>query len=160
MCGVIVVDAESFWSTWHRRDAYIHDHCLYIIMIIWSSINCPTVICLPTVCYFSREKPQVKSTAPGSILSHICLWDLFLFSFIFKSIIPKTQRYFAAYFISHLFEIYLSNLSQFYPVNLTISYFVTRKRDWQPLINVGLQVFVLCVQVPFTSCCVVLLLVR
>ena len=26
MCGVIVVDAESFWSTCHRRDAYIHDH--------------------------------------------------------------------------------------------------------------------------------------
>ena len=28
MCRVIVVDAESFRSTWHGRDAYIHDHCL------------------------------------------------------------------------------------------------------------------------------------
>ena len=28
MCGVIVVDAESFRSTWHGRDAYIHDHFL------------------------------------------------------------------------------------------------------------------------------------
>ena len=28
MCGVIVVDAESFRSTWHGRDAYVHDHCL------------------------------------------------------------------------------------------------------------------------------------
>ena len=28
MCGVIVVDAESFRSTWHGHDAYIHDHCL------------------------------------------------------------------------------------------------------------------------------------
>ena len=28
MCGVIVVDAELFRSTWHGRDAYIHDHCL------------------------------------------------------------------------------------------------------------------------------------
>ena len=27
MCGV-VVDAESFRSTWHGRDAYVHDHCL------------------------------------------------------------------------------------------------------------------------------------
>ena len=26
MCGVIVVDAESFRSTCHRRDSYIHDH--------------------------------------------------------------------------------------------------------------------------------------
>ena len=25
-CGVIVVDAESFRSTCHGRDAYIHDH--------------------------------------------------------------------------------------------------------------------------------------
>ena len=28
MCGVIVVDAKSFRSTWHGRVAYIHDHCL------------------------------------------------------------------------------------------------------------------------------------
>ena len=28
MCGVIVVDAESFRYTWHGRDAYIHDHLL------------------------------------------------------------------------------------------------------------------------------------
>ena len=28
MCAVIVVDAESFRSTWYGRDAYIHDHCL------------------------------------------------------------------------------------------------------------------------------------
>ena len=26
MCGVTVVDAESFRSTCHGRDAYIHDH--------------------------------------------------------------------------------------------------------------------------------------
>ena len=26
MCGVIVVDAESFRSTCQGRDAYIHDH--------------------------------------------------------------------------------------------------------------------------------------
>ena len=26
MCGVIVVDAESFRSTCHGRDAYVHDH--------------------------------------------------------------------------------------------------------------------------------------
>ena len=31
MCGVIVVDAESFRSTWHKRDAYIHDHYLWYL---------------------------------------------------------------------------------------------------------------------------------
>ena len=93
-------------------------HCLDIVIIIWSSINCPTVICSPTVCYFSREKPLVKSTALGSLLYHIFLRDLFLFSFIFRSIILKTQKYLAAvfviYFISRSSKIYLSNLLQFY----------------------------------------------
>ena len=93
-------------------------------MIIWSAINCPTVICLPTVCYFSREKPLVKPTAPGSLLYYICvptyylLWDLFLFAFIFRSINPKIPKYLLQflfiYFISRSREIYLSNLLQFY----------------------------------------------
>ena len=83
-------------------------------MIIWSSINCPTIICLPTVCYFSREKPLVKSTAPGSLLYHICLCDLFSFAFIFRSIKPKIQKYNdVIYFIWDLFIpsiIFLSRL--------------------------------------------------
>ena len=55
MCGVIVVDAESFRSTNLGRDAYILIIALDIVIIVWSSINCPTVICLATACYFSRE---------------------------------------------------------------------------------------------------------
>ena len=61
-------------------------------MIIWSSINCPTVICLPTVCYFSREKPLVKPTAPGSSFSYICLAIYFSFAFLFRSIKPKNTK--------------------------------------------------------------------
>ena len=103
-------------------------------MIIWSSINFSTIICSPTICYFSREKPLVKSTAPGSLLYYICLCDLFLFAFIFRSIFPKTQKYLAAlYFILHLLTIYLSNLSYFYSVNSTISGTVTRKGLTTPL---------------------------
>ena len=68
-------------------------------MIIWSSINCPTVIRLPTVFYFSREKALVKSTAPESLLYYICLHDLFLFAFIFRSIFPKTQKYLAEFYL-------------------------------------------------------------
>ena len=69
-----------------------------------NSINCPIVICLPTVCYFSREKPLVKPTAPGSSFSYICLAIYFSFAFLFRSIKPKIQKYFAAlYFICDLF---------------------------------------------------------
>ena len=86
-------------------------------MIIWSSINCPTVICLPTVCYFSREKPLVKPTAPGSLLYYICLCDLFLFAFIFRSIKPKIQKYLAAiYLFRDLFILSTTFTSRYLPI--------------------------------------------
>ena len=36
---------------------------------------------LPTVCYFSREKPLVKPTAPGSSFSYICFEIYFICTF-------------------------------------------------------------------------------
>ena len=99
-------------------------------MIIWSSINCPTVICLPTVCYFSREKPLVKPTAPGSLSHIICLCDLFSFAFIFRSIKPKIQKYLAAlYFICDLLFQSITIFSH----QLAISGAVTRKGLTTPL---------------------------
>ena len=65
-------------------------------MSIWSFVNCPTVICSPTVCYFSREKPLVKPTAPGSSFSYICLAIYFSFAFLFISIKLKIQKYHSA----------------------------------------------------------------
>ena len=81
-------------------------------MIIWSSINSPTVICSSTVCYFSREKRLAKPTAPGS-LSHIFAFAIyFSFAFIFRSIKPEIQKYLAAIY-SYLF--YLAfDLSTYY----------------------------------------------
>ena len=83
MSGVIVVDAELFRSTCFGRDAYIHDHCLDILITMLNSINCSTVICSPSVEYLcSWEKPLVKPMAPESILiisiSIILLLALFL----------------------------------------------------------------------------------
>ena len=52
-------------------------------MIIWSSINFPTVICSPTVCYFSREMPLVKPTPLGlffNIFAFAIYFPLHLFS--------------------------------------------------------------------------------
>ena len=61
-------------------------------MIIWSSINCPTVICLPTVCYFSREKPLVKPTAPGSSFSYICFAIYFICTFYSDLLNQKSKN--------------------------------------------------------------------
>jgi len=51
MSGVILVDAESFRSTCFGRDAYIHDHCLDILITMLNFVNCSTVICSPPVEY-------------------------------------------------------------------------------------------------------------
>ena len=68
-------------------------------MIIWSSINCPTVFCLPTVCYFSREKPLVKPMAPRSSFSYICLRSTFPLHFYSDLLNQKTQKYLAAFYL-------------------------------------------------------------
>ena len=119
---------------------------LDIVIIIWSSINCPTVICLLTVCYFSREKPLVKPTAPGSSFSYICLRDLHLFAFIFRSFNPKNQKYFAAlYFICDLFIKSITTFSRHAPIFGT----VTRKGLTTPLTRRVVRCCYLCVGVVY-----------
>ena len=87
-------------------------------MIIWSSINCPTVICLPTVCYFSREKPLVKSTAPG-LFFIIFAFTIYFYLLLFSDLLNQKYKntllqFLVIYFISRSREMYLSNLLQFY----------------------------------------------
>ena len=65
MCGVIVVDAELFWSTCHGRAAYIHDYYLryrHNFVLFYQLLNSMLS---------SGENPQVKRMAPGSIFHHI-----------------------------------------------------------------------------------------
>ena len=64
MCGVIVVDAESFRSTWHERDAYIHDHCLDILITMHFSINCSAVICSPTIIHAILREATSETYGP------------------------------------------------------------------------------------------------
>ena len=67
MCGVIVLDVGRSRSTCLGRDAYIHDHWLgyhhdYLLFYQFPNNNLFThgMLC-------SREKPLVKTMAPGSI---------------------------------------------------------------------------------------------
>ena len=115
-------------------------------MIIWSSINCPTVICSPTVCYFSREKPLVKPAAPRSLLYYICLCDLFSFAFIFRSIKPKIWKYLAAlYFIWCL----IYQLLQLSHVCLPISGAIARKGLTTPFTRRVASICYLCAGVVY-----------
>ena len=99
-------------------------------MIIWSSINFPKVICSPTICYFSREKPLVKPTPPRSLSHIICLCDLFYLPFIFRFI---KQKYLAAiYFIwrsiyqsTTIYSRLFANLWHHYPKGIDNSFYTS-----------------------------------
>ena len=64
MSGVIVVDAELFRSTCLGRDAYIHDHCLDILLTMLNSVNCSTVICSPTVILMLLREATSETYGP------------------------------------------------------------------------------------------------
>ena len=71
MCRVTVVDAGRSRCTCHRRDSYIHDHCLryyhnfaLFYQLLKSNLFTDHML-------YSREKPLVKPMAPGSIFYHI-----------------------------------------------------------------------------------------
>ena len=66
---------------------------------------------------FSREKPLVKPTAPGSLSHIICLCNLFYLLFLFRSIKPKIQKYLAAiYFIWRSIYQYYNSLTSVLPI--------------------------------------------
>ena len=67
MCGVIVVDACRSPSTYLGRDAYIMIIALDIVISMCFSINCPTVICLPTVCYALKREASSENYGPRVI---------------------------------------------------------------------------------------------
>ena len=98
MCGLIVVDAGRSRSTNLVHDTYILIIALDIVITIRFSIKCPTLICLPTMCYFLREATSEIYGPRVYSLSYFLL-DLFLFAFVFRSIISKPQKYFVALFI-------------------------------------------------------------
>ena len=107
---------------------------IYMIMSRYShnmhfSINCSTVICSPTVCYFSREKPLVKPTAPGSSFSYIC-YAIYLICTFYSDLLNQKYKNILLHFI--LFAIYYFNRLQFSPVNVP-SGAVTRKGLTTPL---------------------------
>ena len=155
-CEVIVVDAGSSRYTCLECDTYIDDHCLgychdYSLFCQLPKSNLFTHRLL----FFSREATS-ETYSPGSLSHIICLCDLFYLPFIFRSTKLKNKNILLQFILFGVrsINIYYSLTSIFQFVAPLL------ERDWQPLLHVGLQVVVICVQVLFTLCCLVLLLVR
>jgi len=89
MCRVIVVDAESFRSTCHGRDAYMHDHFLryrhnYGLFYQLLDSN------LFTHHMFSFKREASSETNCPQV---------YFPSYIFRSINQKTQKYLAEIYL-------------------------------------------------------------
>ena len=102
-------------------------------------INCPTVICSPTVCYFSREKPLVKPTTPGLFL---ILFSFAIYAYLLLFLDLLNQKYKNTLLQFILFGVRSINI---YNSLTSICRFLAPlpERDWQPLLHVGLRVFVI-----------------
>ena len=121
MCGVIVIDVESFRSTCLGRDAYIHDHCLgyrhdYLLFYQLPNSNLFTHRML-----FLREKLLVKTMASGLPLSYN------------KNSKNTLLQFYFIYFILCFCLIYLSITIQF---NLAIN----RRGIDNPLFALGARI--------------------
>ena len=71
MCGVTVVDAGRSQFTCLGHDAYINDQCLGFRHDYSLFYQLPNSNLLTHNMLFSREKPLVKTMAPGSYFYHI-----------------------------------------------------------------------------------------
>ena len=80
MCGVIVVDAELFRSTWHGCDASIHDHCLDILITMRFSINCSAIICSPTIIHAILTEATSETYGPQVAFLLYCISFIYIAS--------------------------------------------------------------------------------
>src|SRR3989337_3489339 len=112
---------------------------LNIVITMRFSINWPTVICLPTVCYVFEREASNENYGPRVYFKHIIKTKNSLLQFI--------------YFYFILQFIYL-------PIQDLILASNEFKGIDNPLARVGCKYLVLCVQVLFTRVCMILLLVR
>ena len=142
MCGVIVVDAESFWSTNHGCDADIHDHCLgyrhdYLKFYQLPNSNLFTHHLL----FFSREATSETYDPP----------DLFFIIFAFAIYFPLllfldrlNQKYKNTLLHFILFGVRSIKLLQLSHVRLPISGASTPKGLTTPLIRRVASICYLC----------------
>ena len=80
MCGVIVVDAGRSRSTCHGRDAYIHYHCLDILITIRFSIYCSVVIYSPTVIHAILREATSETYGPQVSFLLYCISFIYIAS--------------------------------------------------------------------------------
>ena len=127
--GLLVTDVMTIFIT----------ISLDIFITMRFSINCSTVICLPTVYFLSREKSVMKPMAPGSTYHHI----------IFRSIKSKTQKYLSAMYLPLFYYVLLFIFYTYHykisPLQVTVKGLTTPLSHWIKCLIVCAGIGDLCV---------------
>ena len=94
MCGVIVVDADRCRSTWHGRDAYVHDHCLRYLhnFALFYQLLDSNLFTHRNMCAILREATS-ETYGPWVYLLSYLLSIYFICIFTFCIYIIKYQKY-------------------------------------------------------------------
>ena len=125
MCGVIVVDAESFRST--RTSCLYTWSYLDILITMLNSINCSTVICPPTIILMLLREATSETYGPGVSFPLYCI--SFPYCWISFTMLH-----------SLLSNLYIKNTKNIYFIISIRSHFCEWPwRDWQPLYCVGCE---------------------
>ena len=111
-------------------------------MIIWSSINWPIVIYLPTICYFFLREATSEIYGPPGLFFIIFVFPIYFPLLLFLDLLNQEYKNTLLHFI--LFAIYLFNLLQLSPVDAPISGTVTQKGLTTPLTRRVMSICYLC----------------
>jgi hypothetical protein len=117
--GLLVIDAVGWRSMYFVVMPRVN---LIVILGIYArylySINCPTVICLPSMCYLSYEETPLVNCGP---------WSNFLY--IATPVYFTRIVYFLAYYYC-------------FPLDMLIPIVYTNRWDWQPHRKLGAKYLV------------------
>ena len=115
-------------------------------MIIWSSINCPTIICLPTVAILSKEATSEIYAPRVSSLLYVPLRSIFI-CFYFQIYLSKNTIIPCCNF--YLFILSRVPARSIYPIYYNFSYLFTREGLTTPLLRRVASICSLCARVVY-----------
>ena len=107
---------ESVYTSWTW--SLYNYHCLDIVMIIWSSINCPIVICSPAALLFFSREATSGTYDPRISFSYFFAFEIYFYLHLFSDLLIQKPKNTLLHFI--LFAIYLFNLLQLYPFRVMV----------------------------------------
>jgi hypothetical protein len=86
VCGLLVIDAVGWRSMYFVVMPGVNLIMIFLTYHVYLySINCPTVICLPSMCYLSYGETPLVNYGPRSYFHHIAITCLLYLHYLLYS---------------------------------------------------------------------------